>query len=52
VPRFLPTFAVRDFVPRDTGTHRAGAAGAGAAARRQRVKERAGARRNPVAGSL
>jgi amidase len=51
VPRFLPTFAVRDFVPRDTGTHRA-AAGAGAAARRQRVKERAGARRNPVAGSL
>ena len=52
VPRFLPTFAVRDFVPRDTGTHRAAAAGAGAAARRQRVKERAGARRNPVAGSL
>jgi amidase len=48
-PRFLPSFAVRDFVPRDTGAR----PGAAAAARRDQQPRRARpARGNPMTGKL
>jgi amidase len=47
-PRFLSSLAVRDFVPRDTGTP----GGSRTQSRRQADPKARPARRNPVAGSL
>jgi amidase len=51
-PRFLRTFATRDFVPRDTGVHGGGKGRSGRHQADPKAKSAAAARGNPMAGRL